>query len=318
MSAASESRVAVFGLGGVGKALLELLVERSPSLRLTGVADSRGALAGELDPRDVLEMKRMGPLPTDVERSDVMEIAAPDVVVDVMACDPKSGEPALSLMLDAFEHGAHVVTANKSPLARSWAEVMEAARCAGRRLGYASAAGAALPAVAVARTLARVDRVTSFEGVLTGTTTFVLDEMARGVAFDDAVQRAQEQGIAEPDPAVDLGGWDTAAKVVILANTLWGTTYSLDDVDVTGLSDDVEAMRNGRIVRLVGRAERSGRLAVEPVLLAEDHPLAALKGRDKGIVFDGPAIGRVLVAGGRSHPQGAAAAVLGDIVEVAG
>lgn len=317
MSAASESRVAVFGLGGVGKALLELLIERSPSLRLTGVADSRGALAGELDPRHVLEMKRTGPLPTDVDHSEVMEIGDPDVVVDVMACDPKSGEPALSLMLDAFEHGAHVVTANKTPLARSWAEVMEAARRAGRRLGYASAAGAALPAVAVAKTLSRVDRVTSFEGVLTGTTTFVLDEMAGGVAFEDAVQRAQEQGIAEPDPAVDLGGWDTAAKVVILANTLWGTTYSLDDVDVTGLSDDLEAMRDGRTVRLVGRAESSGNLAVGPILLAEDHPLAALKGRDKGIVFEGPAIGRVLVAGGRSHPQGAAAAVLGDVVEVA-
>ncbi|MDQ3765915.1 MAG: homoserine dehydrogenase, partial [Actinomycetota bacterium] len=124
MSAPSESRIAVFGIGGVGEALLELLVERSPSLRLTGVADSRGALAGDLDPRDVLEMKRMGPLPSEVAGSDLVKIGDPDVVVDVMACDPKSGEPALSLIFDAFEHGAHVVTANKMPLARSWPEVM--------------------------------------------------------------------------------------------------------------------------------------------------------------------------------------------------
>lgn len=318
MSALSEPRVAVFGLGGVGTALLELVVERAPSLRLTGVADSRGALGGDLDASDVLEMKRTGSLPSEVVRSDLIKIADPDVVVDVMACDPKTGEPGLSLIFEAFEHGAHVVTANKTPLARSWPEVMEAARRAGKRLAYASAAGAALPAVAVAKTLARVDEVSSFEGVLTGTTTFVLDEMARGIPFDDAVRRAQEQGIAEPDPTVDVGGWDTAAKVVILANTLWGTTYSVDDVDVTGLSDDVESVRNGRPARLMGRAERGGALSVAPVLLAEDHPLGALKGRDKGVVFEGPAIGRVLVAGGRSHPRGAAAAVLGDILEVTG
>lgn len=318
MSALSEPRVAVFGLGGVGTALLELLVERGSSLRLTGVADSRGVLGGDLDARDVLEMKRMGSLPSEVARSDLMKIADPDVVVDVMACDPKTGEPALSLIFDAFEHGAHVVTANKTPLARSWPDVMEAARRAGKRLGYASAAGAALPAVAVAKALARMDAVSSFEGVLTGTTTFVLDQMARGVRFEDAVRRAQEQGIAEPDPTVDVGGWDTAAKVVILANTLWGTTYSIDDVDVTGLSDDVEPVRDGRPARLVGRAEREGKLAVAPVLLAEDHLLAVLRGRNKGVVFEGPAIGRVVVTGGRSHPTGAAAAVLGDILEVTG
>ena len=99
-----------------------------------------------------------------------------------------------------------------------------------------------------------MDEVTAFEGVLTGTTTFVLDEMAKGVSFDDAVRSAQEEGIAEPDPTVDVGGWDTAAKVVILANTLWNTHRSISDVDVTGLSEDVQPVREGRPTRVVGRA----------------------------------------------------------------
>jgi len=318
VSERSETRLAIFGLGGVGAALLELLAERHPALRLTGIADSRGALAGDLNLRDALAVKRAGSLPTEVPRSDLLKIADPDVVVDVMSCDPDTAEPALSVILEAFEHGAHVVTANKTPLARFWSDIRGAAERAGRRLGYSSAAGAALPAVAVARALARVDEVTAFEGVLTGTTTFVLDEMANGVPFQEAVGRAQDQGIAEPDPTVDVGGWDTAAKVVILANTLWNTNCSIGDVDVTGLSEGVQPVREGRPTRVVGRARRDGGWVVEPVLLAADHPLAALKGRDKGVVFFGPAIGQVMVAGGRSHPKGAAAAVLGDVLELAG
>jgi homoserine dehydrogenase len=307
--------VAVFGLGRVGLALLELLSERDVPIRLTGVADSRGALAGDLDPEAVIELKRAGSLPAEVPRVDVVKLAEPDVVVDVMSCDLATGEPALSVILEAFRHGVHAVTANKAALARRWADIRDAAAGAGKRLGYASAAGGALPAVAVARSLGRADDIGSFEGVLTGTTTFILDEMANGTSFADAVRRAQEEGIAEPDPSVDIGGWDTAAKVVILANTMWGTVHSLDDVAIKGLSEDLEVAGDGPL-HLVGSARRDGDLVVEPRRLTPDHPLSSLTGRDKGVVFFGPAVGQVLVAGGRSHPTGAAAAVLGDILEL--
>src|SRR5918992_619888 len=172
----SDVCVALFGLGGVGVALLELLSERDVHVRLTGVADSRGAVAGDLDPGAVIELKRSRLLPAEIPRADVVKLARPDVVVDVMSCDFATGEPALSVILEAFGHGAHAVTANKAPLAR---------RCA--------------------------DVIHSFEGVLSGTTTFILDEIASGTPFEDAVRRAQERGIAEPDPSVDISGWDTAA-----------------------------------------------------------------------------------------------------------
>jgi homoserine dehydrogenase len=311
----SDVCVALFGLGGVGVALLELLTERDVHVRLTGVADSRGAVVGDLDPGAVIELKRSRSLPAEIPRADVVKLAEPDVVVDVMSCDFATGEPALSVILEAFRHGAHAVTANKAPLARRWADIREAAARAGKRLGYASAAGAGLPAVTVARSLGRADVIHSFEGVLTGTTTFIFDEMASGTSFEDAVRRAQEEGIAEPDPSVDISGWDTAAKVVILANTMWGTAHSLDDVAITGLSEDLAVAGDGPL-RLVGRARRGGELVVEPRRFAPDHPLSGLRGRDKGIVFLGPSVGQILVTGGRSHPRGAAAAVLGDVLEV--
>jgi len=305
----------------VGKAFVELIHERRVPLSIAGAADSRGAIAREVEPRGLLELKSSGALPAEVDPAEVIARTAPDVVVDLMSCDLDTGEPSLTTMFQALESGASVATATKAPLARHWAKLWEAAQSSGVSIGYAGAAGAALPAVAVARALARVDTVGSFEGVLTGTTTFVLEEMSGGATLEDAVAAAQAAGIAEPDPSVDIGGWDTAAKLVILANTLWDETLDLDQVHVTGLSDDLpERDRDGRI-RLIGEAVRSTdavRLNVEPRTIPTSHPLGRLAGRDKGVLFRGPAIGEVMVAGGSSSPRGAAASVMGDVLELGG
>jgi homoserine dehydrogenase len=315
-----RTRVAVVGLGGVGKALLGLMEERRPELELVGVADSKGSLSGKLDPSAILRAKRQGPLPPGITGADFLYSASADVVVDVTACDFRTTEPSLSVILNGFEAGSHVATANKMPLARFWKKVTTAATERDRLLGCTGATGAALPALAVARSLARMDGVTSIEGILTGTTSFILNELERGETFEAALQRAQEQGIAEPDPTVDIGGWDTAAKMVILANTVWDTNLTLDSVRVRGLEPDLVAAQRETPLRLIGRASRKGDVVdieVGPSPLEGDHPLASLRGSEKGVVFRGPNIGHVVVSGGRSSPRAAAAAVLGDVLQLA-
>lgn len=311
--------MAVAGLGGVGRSLLELIVERDLPLRLVAVADSHNSVVGDLDPRAVVAGKERGVLPG--RPGDALADARPDVFVDVMSCSFETGEPSLSAMLGALEAGVPVVTANKVPLARAWRKLHQATFGSGVSIGYSGAAGAALPAVAVARSLARVDDVVGFHGVLTGTTTYVLDEMTSGASFENAVRAAQRLGIAEPDPSVDIGGWDTACKAVILANTLWDLDVELSEVSVRGLDGALQMSSTPGKLRLTARARRDGNacvIDVGPEVLDPDDPLSALKGRDKGIVFEGGAIGAVTVSGGRSHPRGAAAAVLGDVLEAIG
>jgi homoserine dehydrogenase len=321
-TAGRPPRIALFGLGGVGRAFLEIAGERPGTLRLVAAADSRGALIGDLDPGDVLERKAAGHLAGNggVDAGGLIAEVEPDIVVDTVSCDFASGEPSLSILRAALDSGRAAVTANKAPLARAWRALAGDADRA-RRIGYAAAAGAALPAVAVARALRREDDVASLEAVLTGTTTFVLEAIAGGASVEDASRGAQAAGIAEPDPSIDLGGWDTAAKVVILANTLWPDGLELDSVDVSGIEAiDAGEVRTGT-VRLVGRAERTagGVCARVGVLrLEDDHPLARLRGSEKGVVFRGPGIGEVVVTGGRSHPRGAAGAAFGDVLELAG
>jgi homoserine dehydrogenase len=320
VSARPEVRVALFGAGRVGRAFLELLVRNQHRIRLTGVSDSHGGMAGELDPEVVLEIKlRRGELPSEVARTDLLTVAEPHVVVDATSCAFDSGEPSLSVIVDSFQAGAHVVTANKIPLARFWTQITNSATVSGRRLGYAAAAGAALPAIAVARWLGGADRVRSFEAVLTGVTTFTLELMAKGLSLENAIVRAQERGIAEPNPSMDIDGWDTAAKIVILANTLWETSSTLYDVRVTGLKTDTAPARGEFRTQLVGSGRRdagSVNLEVAPTPLPRDHPLSHLEGGDKGVVFSGPMIGTVAVLGGRSHPSVTAAAMLADVLEM--
>jgi homoserine dehydrogenase len=308
--------VALYGLGRVGRAFLELLQERKRQVALVAAVDSRGALIGELDPETVLNSKREG-LPPSIEGTNAITKSRPDVVVDLTSCDFHTGEPARSIIQHGVNAGAHVVTANKAPLARHWHDVHESARASGVAVRYAAACGAALPVIAVASSLRRSDHICSVEGVLTGTAAYVLNEMRAGVAFEDAVRRAQQQGIAEPDPNIDMQGWDSAAKLVILANTLWPAHLSLSSVSVTGVATAREHPSDS-MTHLVSAATFDGsqvHAEVRPKNIPRDHPLSTLDGSDKGVVFTGRSIGRVAVLGGRSHPRGAAAAAFGDMLD---
>src|SRR5262245_32965914 len=119
-SVAAPPRVALFGLGGVGRAFLEIAGERPDAVRLVAAADSRGALVGDLAPHDVLERKAAGgPVGSgDPTPARLIADAGPDIVVDTVSCDFASGEPSLSILRNALDSGCAAVTANKAPLAR--------------------------------------------------------------------------------------------------------------------------------------------------------------------------------------------------------
>jgi homoserine dehydrogenase len=98
--------------------------------------------------------------------------------------------------------------------------------------------------------------------VLNSTTNFVLDEIASGSAFEDAVADAQRRGVAEADPSMDIDGWDSAAKVAALANVLMGARtnpLAVSRVGIGGITrqDFARAARRGETIKLVCRAWRS-------------------------------------------------------------
>jgi homoserine dehydrogenase len=151
--------------------------------------------------------------------------------------------------------------------------------------------------------------------------------MGRGESYEAALRQAQLHGIAEADPSLDVEGWDTANKLVIIANSILRQPAALADVQpvigITGIT--AEQMRaaaaQGQVIKLVARAERSGpaepyRLSVQPQWLPADEFLASVNGWEMGIVFDTDIMGLQQFKVDERGPTPTAAAMLRDVIRL--
>jgi homoserine dehydrogenase len=166
--------------------------------------------------------------------------------------------------------------------------------------------------------------INRIEGILNGTTNYILTRMNEGITYPAALQEAQQMGIAEPDPSQDVEGWDTAAKILIITNAVLGTVYTLKDIHVEGITNIPselleEAKKTGKKTKLIGRSIKEGdggELATRLSLIGSSHPLFGVDGAQKGITFFSDTMDSVTVTGGKSDPRGAAAALLKDIINI--
>ncbi len=340
---AEQIRVIVCGFGRVGREFARLIHEKSERMRtaygldaiIVGVGELNGSLhcPGGLDPAAAADaFERKGGfaghpnLVADWQGLDLVRSASADVLIETTPTDIRTGEPAMSHIREALSRGMHVVSANKGPFIRAWRELAGLAREKNLSLKISAAAAAALPTIDVAETCLAGAEILKVEGVLNGTTNFILTRMrTRGQSYEEALAEAQALGIAETDPTLDVEGFDTANKLALIANVSMGADLRPEDVERTGIAgitlDEVErASAEGKIMRLVGAARRdeAGRVSarVAPELLPPDHPLAGVDGAEKGITYTSDTMDRVTVAGGKSDPRGAAAALLKDLINI--
>lgn len=334
-------RILVAGFGRVGRSFAIQVIDGADRLRTTygvdfriaGIAASRGTwIATGADEgqglRAALGDEPLEGLPGDHEpwnaERAIREISA-DVLVEATSGSLDSGEPARGNLRAALEHGMHVVAASKYALVRHWAEIRDLAAERHLEIRVGAAAGAALPTIDVAHYGLAGARIEGVDGILNGTSNYVLTKMGlTGTTFDEALEAAQAVGTAEADSRLDVEGVDTACKLVIIANAAAAADLRLDDVKVTGItgldpSDLERSIARGRTIRLLGTLRRDGggwRAQVEPTPLPASHPLAAVAGFEKGICYRTDLMDRVTVIGGRSDPNGAAAALVRDIVNL--
>ncbi|MEK6301739.1 MAG: hypothetical protein AABO41_13595 [Acidobacteriota bacterium] len=328
-----EVQLALLGLGNVGRAFAEYCRTNanslSPRLSVRAVADSSGGLAIDSDEdvdrvlihksqgRKLSESAPAGLMRDDREFIQSLEPAGVSVLVESLPTNIQSGQPALDLITLALSLGLNVVTVDKGPLVHGFEALSAASKTAGSRFAYSGTTGVAIPAELSG------DRVLEIAGVLNGTTNHILTEMMEHRSeFDAALSQAQTDGIAEPDPSLDVEGWDTAAKILILAKALMNADSSLADVSRRGINADTEvliqtARSTGRVVRLVGRArEHEGRVlvTVAPEMIASDSPFFSVRGTSKLAVFK--TWNREIVSSSRSGRNAIAQTVLDDVISV--
>ena len=335
-------RLALVGLGNVGRRFLRLLTEHDDNLRekygvaftVHCVVDSSGVAVSDdgFDLNRLVEHK-LGGLKL-CELPEFCEGLAPAGALDSVPCEIllesspvnlDTGEPGVSNCRTALEHGLHLVLANKAPLVLAHEELDRLATDAGVGILYSATFCGGLPVLNIVRRDMVCGQVLGFRGIFNGTTNFILDEMLNGRAYADALREAQERGIAEADPSLDVGGWDTAAKLVIAANSIGDTMITLSDVNVSGI-EDVQAdrlqqcRRDDSVLKLVATAERidtEWRFRVEPTPVPIESFLGGCSGWEMAVEIESDIYGKTFHKLWEREPVPTAASMLRDAVHLA-
>ncbi len=246
-----------------------------------------------------------------------------DVVVELIGGDEG---PARACVEGALNAGKHVVTANKALVAKHGLSIGRMAEEAGVALNFEAAVAGGIPIIKTLRESLFPNDIQRVYGILNGTCNYILSTMEQEQrSFADVLKEAQEKGYAEADPTFDIGGFDTAHKLAILASLAFGTEVAFDRVDVEGIEAvtqaDIEAAsRLGYRIKLLGVAQRtpSGIEArVHPAMVPDNSAVAEVWGVTNCVAVDGDFTGSLLLVGPGAGAYPTAAAVAGDIVDIA-
>lgn len=315
-------KVGVAGLGTVGGSVVRLLQEQADILARRCQRPVRVAAVSARD----RHRKRKADLDGIEWLDDPLELAGHaniDVVVELIGGD--SGI-ARDLCTRALESGQHVITANKSLIARHGLELAALAERKGITLAFEAAVAGGIPIVKTLREGVAANTIERFYGILNGTCNYILTTMAKtGAAFGDVLREAQNLGYAEADPAFDIDGIDAAHKLAILASIAFGCRVDFAGVAVEGIRqisrEDVAAAEQlGFVVKLLAMAERvpGGMMqTVYPCLVPKSRPIAHVDDVFNAIALKGDYVGEMFVQGRGAGGNPTASAVVADLIDLA-
>ena len=316
-------RLALIGFGNVGQGLAQILQKDAEELKqkfgaeikIVAVSDMlKGSIYDPegLDPALLLETaaagKSLESLPAANTGWNVLKTITEsnaNVIAEMSFTDLKTAQPATDYVKAGLKAGKHVITTNKGPTALFYAELQKLAAENDVFFGVEGTVMSGTPAVLTGLDLLAAAKIKKVQGILNGTTNYILTQMGSGNSYADALAEAQKLGYAEADPTGDVEGFDAAGKVVILANLLMGTPLGLADVDRTGISgltlDDIKsAQAAGEKWKLIGAVEKTAegvKASVKPTRLPLSHPLASVDGATNAITYSTELLGDVTLIG---------------------
>jgi len=328
-------RIILCGFGVVGQSLAKLLESRAEDLyaryglkpRIIGVFDSKGSAVdvSGLDVTRLIQIKKKygsvrkySNTKNNVSGIQMINELEAEVVIETTASNYKDAEPGMSHIINAMKHGMHVISVNKGPLALAFPSLMELATYNHVIFRFSGTVGGGTPILDYAKNSLKGERIISFDGILNGTTNYILTNMTNGMSFKDALNDAKKRGYVEADESLDLDGLDAAAKLVILANWIMGMKVTMPEIKRIGIrkidNDDIrKAAANNSAIKLIASCDNG--LIVKPKELPFDNPLC-VSGTLNAISFTSEHSGTQTIIGKGAGGIETASSILRDLIDI--
>lgn len=333
------NKIALAGCGNVGTALLEILHDKKDLLKerygfeykvvlvsdlMKGVALDANGIDLDVLLDNLHARKPIGAADT-TDLGTLLDKSGATVLAECTPTDVQTGEPGLSHFRAALTRGVSVTTTNKGPIAVAFDELRKLAAEHGAKIGYEGVVMSGTPLLDMAENGLAGCSVLGVEGILNGTTNFILTRMDEGASYADALTEAIEKGYAEADPTGDIEGWDAAVKVVILAKLLYNKNISVYDVVRIGIaqmkSEQMEmAHRNGYRVKLIAGISFDANGVMRPYVMPKElplsHPLASIGGATNAVTLKTDNLGDVTLIGPGAGRRETGQALLSDMIRM--
>ena len=327
-------RIILCGFGVVAQSFAKLLQSRTADLytkyglkpRIVGVFDSNGGVSdtsGLSLPKLLSVKMKYGSVKfykkcNDKSGIDMIQNLDADVLIETTASNYKNAEPGLSHITTGMKAGLHVISVNKGPLALAFPSLIELATYNGVLLRFSGTVGGGTPILDYAKNSLSGERIMSFQGILNGTTNYILSNMHSGMSFKTALDDAKKKGYVEADVSLDLDGLDAAAKLVILANWIMGMKVTMPDIKISGIRnvDELQvknAEKNSSTIKLI--ASCNTQLEVAPKEIPTSDPLC-VNGTLNAISFTSEHSGTQTIIGRGAGGIETASAILRDLINI--
>jgi len=339
---ANNIKIAILGFGNVGRAFARLLMEKQGEIlnKFNVKVDvaaistkSKGCLVNEkgidlieaLD--DIEKFNQFDKSRKDYSEMTSMEVAENvdyDILFELTPLQIFSGQPAIDHIKTAFKRKKHAVSANKGPLAWAYSDLRDLADRNQVLFYYETTVMDGTPVFNLVEETLKFCKVTEVKGILNSTSNFVLEETAKGKAYSEVIKEGKKRGFVEEDPAMDIEGWDAAAKIAALLNVLMGANITPYDVDRKGIEDITfekikEAENRGNVIKLIcyGGIENGKVIArVKPEEVSKNSLLASITGTTSLVSITTDLMGTVSIVEHEPEIEQTAYGVFSDLIRV--
>ena len=309
-------KVGIIGVGTVGTSVAEILRDNADMISARAGVDIvvKSGVVRNLSKERGLDIT----LTDNVD--DILDDAEIDIVVELMG----GVEEPFEVVKKALNSGKAVVTANKALLAYHRYELQAIAKDIA--FEYEASVAGGIPIINALRDGLSANHIESIMGIMNGTCNYMMTQMTNdGVAYDAILKESQELGYAEADPSFDVGGFDAAHKLLILASIAYGIDAKPEDILIEGIQnvtqEDISfAKEFGYAIKLLGIAKKDANeveLRVHACLISQDEMIAKIDGVMNGISVIGDKVGETLYYGPGAGGDATASAVVANIIDIA-